>query len=332
MTQSDDLARVAVPSCAGSTRHASVGRYVTAVLLLLGCWPVATVAGCGVAPAEGHTGLQVVASVGFLADMAQHVAGDRFRVTTLVPQGAEIHAFEPGPADLTMVAVSDLVVINGAGLEGPLEKTLRDVGGSFRVVVASAGLKPRDVRPDERRLVQAGEADPHFWLDPVLALTYIDNLCVAFSEADPAGAAVYRVNAEAYKDALRRLDAWIRRRLAAVPFGERLLVTDHESYGYFADAFGFRIVGAVNPSVSPESMPSAGHIAALVRTMRREGVRAVFVDAGENASLAGQVAREAGARLVVGLRDHSLTGPDGPASTYIAMMEYDAGLIAEALR
>jgi zinc/manganese transport system substrate-binding protein len=276
--------------------------------------------------------LRVVASVGFLADIAQHVAGRWFRVTALIPPGVEVHAFEPGPADLRAVARCDLLLLNGAGLEGPLEKTLRDVGGGYRVVVASAGLRSRAVKPNERRLVNAGEVDPHFWLDPMLALTYVQNICEAFVRADPAHAAAYRAAAAAYEDQVRALDVWIRRRVALIPPGARKLVTDHASYGYFADAFGFQIVGAVNPSVSPEAMPSARHVAALVAAIRQGGVRALFVDAGENPSLAEQVAREAGATVVLGMRDHSLTPPGGPASTYVAMMEYDTGLIVAALR
>ena len=276
--------------------------------------------------------LRVVASVGFLADIAQHVAGREFHVAALIPPGAEVHAFEPGPADLRAVARCDLLILNGAGLEGPLEKTLRDAGGGYRVIVASAGLRSRAAKPNERRLVDAGEIDPHFWLDPMLTLTYVQNVCDAFVLADPSHAAAYRAAAAAYDDEVRALDAWIRRRVGLIPPDARKLVTDHESYGYFADAFGFQIVGAVNPSVGPEAMPSAQHVVALSAAIRREGVRAVFVSAGENASLAEQVAREAGVKVVLGLRDHSLTGPGGPASTYIAMMKYDTRLIVEALR
>lgn len=306
------------------------GRRTLAALLAVIVVAVAS-AGCG-ATGNDTAGLRVVASVGFLADMAREVGGERVDVTTLVPPGAELHAFEPGPAELRQVAESDLVVLNGGGLEGPLVKMLRGVGGRDRMIDACAGLKARLPAARERQLVDASATDPHFWLDPMLVVKYVDNLRIAFSKADPAGARTYRDNAARYQDELRRLDAWMRRRLASIPGERRLLVTDHQSYGYFADAFGFRIVGAVNPSVDPEAVPSARHVAALIRTIRREGVPAVFVSAGESPDLAAQVAREAGVKVVTGLRDHSLSGPEGPAATYITMMRYDTQLIEEALR
>jgi ABC-type Zn uptake system ZnuABC Zn-binding protein ZnuA len=131
---------------------------------------------------------------------------------------------------------------------------------------------------------------------------------------------------------LRRLDVWIRAQVAAIPPAARLLVMDHLSHGYFADRYGFRIVGAVIPSVSTGDIVGAKQLAALVKTIEVTGTKAIFVGLGENPDLARQIAAEAHVKVVTGLLDHSLTPANGPAPTYLAMMRYDVRLIAEALR
>ncbi|HQG54779.1 MAG TPA: zinc ABC transporter substrate-binding protein [Thermoleophilia bacterium] len=304
-------------------------------------------AGCGGASDDtrGETSagaLKVVATASFLADIAQNVAGDRFTVAALVPRGADLHTFEPTPRDLAMVTDSDLLIINGAGLERTFEESLRDTGEQVRVVVASRGLAPRTPQPGEPAgdgpgdgqgaASGAHETDPHFWLDPILVKTYVTNIRDAFAAADPDGAAAYEANAAAYAERLDAVDRWIRGHVATVPVADRKLLMDHVDFGYYADRYGFRIVGAVIPSVTSDAEPSARHLADLARLIRRSGVRAVFVDFGENADLARQLAAETGIEVVDDLRSHSLTGPSGEAPTYIDMMKYDTQRIVEALR
>jgi ABC-type Zn uptake system ZnuABC Zn-binding protein ZnuA len=289
-------------------------------------------AGCGAAAGGAPSGvLDVVASTSFLADIAQNVAGDRFVVRSLVPRGTDPHAFEPTPADLKMVAGADLVVVNGAGLEGPLLTTLQDAVGDLAVVDASAGLATRTPQPGEPALA-AGEQDPHFWLDPELVKRYVQNIGEAFGKADPEGVATYRANAAAYDRKLDDLDAWIRKQVEQLPAPDRKLVVDHASQGYFADRYGFTIVGTVVPGATTGETPTARQLADLTRTIREVGVRAIFVDASEDPRLADQIGAETGVKVVTDLLDHSLTAPDGPAPTYVDMMRYDAGLIVEALR
>ena len=289
-------------------------------------------AGCGAA-AEGATSgaLDVVASTSFLADIAQNVAGDRFQVQSLIPVGTDPHAFEPTPSDLKKVAGADLVIVNGAGLEGTLLTTLQNAVGDTPVVDASAGLPTRTPQPGEPQLA-SGEKDPHFWLDPKLVKTYVSNIEQAFSLADPAGAATYKANAAAYDKKLDALDAWIRQQVAQVPQADRKLVTDHASLGYFADRYGFTVVGTVIPSASTGETPTARQLADLTQAIRATGARAIFVDASDNPQLAEQIGNETGVRVVTGLLDHSLTAADGAAPTYIEMMKYDTRQIVEALK
>jgi ABC-type Zn uptake system ZnuABC Zn-binding protein ZnuA len=287
---------------------------------------------CG-SPSDGAAGgaLKVVAAESFLADIAQNVAGERFSVETLVPQGADPHAFEPAPRDLAAVAEADLVVVNGGGLEGPLLETLQGVGGPAAIVDASAGLQSRAPQPGEPPLDE-GETDPHFWLDPTKVKAYVATIRDAFSRADPDGAATYEANAAAYTEELDALDAWIGEQVAAIPDGERNLVMNHASHGYFADRYGFRVVGTVLPGTGTSESPTAQQLGDLTRAIRASGARAIFVETDENPGLAQQIAAETGVAVVTDLLDHSLTPESGVAPTYIDMMRFDTSRIVEALR
>jgi ABC-type Zn uptake system ZnuABC Zn-binding protein ZnuA len=320
-------------------------------LLLLAALPTAgalAAGGCG-DEGTGQTGaLKVMATATFLADIAQHVAGDRFTVESLAPRDADLHALEPTPRDLAAVSESDLFILNGGGLEETLEETLRNAATDTTFVAASEGLTPREPQPGEplheheSEEAHAGEegeeahheheADPHFWLDPTLAGAYVENIRDAFIAADPEGEAEYRANAEAYLAELEDLDAWIEDEVATLPKEERLLVMNHVSHGYFADRYGFRIAGAVIPSVATGESPTAKQLADLTQTIRSEGIRAIFVELEENPQLADQIAAETGIVVVDDLRDHSLSEPGGGAATYVEMMKYDTRKIVDALR
>ena len=321
------------------TRRA--GTRLAAALLLLAAVVAGTaaLAGCGGSDESAQTGgLQVMTTATFLADIAQNVAGDRFTVESLVPADADLHAFEPTPRDVATVAESDLFLLNGGGLEETLEDTLRTAASDTTFVEASEGITPREPQPGEPLHEAEGgeeahaEADPHFWLDPTLVVAYVENIRDAFIAADPEGEAEYTANAEAYVAELEELDAWIESQVATLPEEDRLLVMNHVSHGYFADRYGFRIAGAVIPSVATGESPTAKQLAALTETIRAEGVRTIFVELDENPQLADQIAAETGIAVVADLRDHSLSEPDGGAATYIDMMKYDTRLIVDALK
>jgi ABC-type Zn uptake system ZnuABC Zn-binding protein ZnuA len=279
--------------------------------------------------------IQVLATNGVLADITQNVAGDRLKVKTLIPQGLDPHAFEPTPRDIAAVADSQVLVVNGAGLEEWLQDVLDNAGGERLVIEASQGLLSRAISEEEKVLLDAHEAaegDPHFWLDPTLAMRYVENIRDGLAQADPAGAEVYAQNAQTYIDKLDELDAWAKQTLAVVPAERRLLVTNHESFGYFADRYGFQVVGAIIPNTSSSAAPSAQQMAHLVDQIRRMQVPAIFLETGANPELARQLADEAGVKSVVELYTHSLTAPDGPAATYLDLMRTNVIAIVEALK
>lgn len=295
---------------------------------------VALGSGCGrtAVPATPPTGarLPVLAAEAFLADIAQNVAGSRVAVSTLIPSGLDPHAYEPTPGDLAKVADSAVLIVNGAGLEGFLDELLRNAGGDRLVIEASAGLTSRKV-PEGHASAGHSEGDPHFWLDPNNVIRYVENIRDGLSQVDPAGAAAYAANAQEYIVRLKELDQWIAAEVKAIPEGRRLLVTNHESLGYFADRYGFCVLGSIIPSVSTGASPSARQLAELVDAIKAAGVPAVFLETGSNPQLAQQLAREAGIRVVTQLYTHS-PGPDGAAAGYIGMMKYNTRAIVDALK
>lgn len=310
---------------------------LAAVLLLLSGL---LLAGCAAAKPEatnaGRTdGLpNVLAVETFLADIAQNVAGDRLPVAALIPIGVDPHAFEPTPQDVARIARSQVLIANGAGFEGWLQEVMANAGGERPVVEASAGLTSRQPGEAEISQDEHGDADgdPHFWLDPLNVILYVENIRAGLSQADPAGTDVYAANATAYSAKLRDLDAWITEQVQQVPEERRLLVTNHESFGYFADRYGLRVVGTVIPSVSTSASPSAQQLAQLVDRLRATGAPAIFLETGANPQLANQLAQETGIKVVTDLYTHSVNPADSNAPTYLDMMRYNTRKIVDALR
>ena len=197
------------------------------------------------------------------------------------------------------------------------------------VIEASSGLSPRT--PSSGELVDEA-TDPHFWLNPINVKTYARNIRDALIEMDPAGRRIYEKNTEDYLLQLDDLNTWITGQVTQIPPENRLLVTNHESFGYFADHYGFGIVGTIIPSVSTGAMPTAQQLTGLIQKIKSTHARAIFLEAGTNPELAQAIANETGVIIVTGLLTHSLTGPAGPADTYIDMMKYDTLLIVDALK
>jgi len=305
-------------------------KYLFSILLML-------LASCAVAsPTPSPTPMQpqaqtsspprVLAVESFLADIAQNVAGDRLTVETLIPLGVDPHAYQPTPRDAAKVADCNVLILNGAGLEAFLDPLLSNASGQL-VITASAGLTPR---PDPQG--EHPEGDPHFWLDPNNVIQYVENIRVGLSQVDPDGAAVYAANAAAYTEQLKALDQWITQQVANVQPERRLLVTNHESLGYFADRYGFTVVGAVIPSVSTDASPTAQQMADLITQIKATGAPAIFLEMGANPQLAQQIAAETGVKVVTDLYTHSLSAPDGPAPTYVDMLKYNVSQIVAGCR
>ena len=282
------------------------------------------ISACGGKPASpsGTADSVILTSTSFLTDITRHIAGDRLSVESLLPLGTDPHSYQPTPQDVTKIAHSQLLIINGADYEHFLEPILENAGGAREVIEASAGINPR---------TEAGSVDPHLWLDPNNVSVYVENIREALTHFDPEGAAIYQSNADAYVEQLKDLDIWINEQVAQVPPERKLLITNHEALGYFAERYGFTIAGTVIESFSTDASPSAQQMAALIDQIKSSGAPAIFLDASDNTALAQQIAAETDVSVVTDLHLESLT--DGaPAATYIDMMKHNVTQIVNALK
>lgn len=306
---------------------------------LLAAFPILAlllfVISCTVIPASNSTSMQVhvVAIESYLAEITRQVAGNRVVVDSLVPVGADPHSFEPAPLDIQKIVQSKMLIINGAGLESWLNPILASAGANAFTLTASNGLTPRMLQPGEDpSLLQGNAIDPHFWMNPLNVITYVNNIRDGLIQIDPAGKDAYTSNAATYVTQLQNLDSWIIQQIAMIPEANRLLVTNHETFGYFADHYGFKIVGTVIPSFSSDASPSAKELAALEEKIKATGVKAIFLEVGANPQLAQQIAQDTGIKVDLTLYTHSLSNSSGPAPTYIEMMKYDVSVIVDLLK
>jgi ABC-type Zn uptake system ZnuABC Zn-binding protein ZnuA len=275
--------------------------------------------------AEFVPGFEVLASTTLLADIAQNVAGDRLQIGSILPVGADPHSYQYTPQDVTKVADIELLILfDDENYELFLEPLLYAADGDMEFVFASVGV-------GKRVDFDMGGFDPHIWLDPNNVIVCVENIREGLTHLDPEGAAVYQSNADAYMAELQALDAWIVEQVSQIPSEKRLLVTNHEAFGYFAERYGFTVVGSVLESFSTDASPSAQQMATLIDQIRANGAPAIFLDAGDNPALAQQIADETGVRVVTDLHLESLT-VGAPAAMYLEMMKHNVTLIVNALK
>ena len=274
-------------------------------------------------PARAQDTLRVVASMSVIADMTRAVGGDRVTVTTLVGPDGDAHVYQPRPSDARAVAAANALVINGLGLEGWIAR-LTD-GVRAHVVVASDGAHLQAASGAQNH----GATDPHAWLDLANGKIYVANIARGLAAADPAHAAVYETNAAAYARRLDDLDARVRATLQRVPPARRKAITTHDAFRYFGAAYGITFLAPVG--LSTESEPTAAGMARLMRQMKREGITALFVETISDPRLLEQLARDAGAVIGGKLYADALSGPDGPAASYVALFEHNATTLARGL-
>lgn len=282
-------------------------------------------AACGPAAPTEPAGdeLKIVTTTTILADLARNVAGEMASVESLLPPGADPHAFQTTPQDLVRISASDVLIVNGAGYEQSFESLLTGADGPPTTVIASEGLTPE---------VADGGANPHFWVNPQFVVNYVNNVRDGLIQADPDNAGTYTSNAAAYLRELENLDRWAEEQVLALPAERRLLVTNHDALAYFADRYGFDVVGVIIPSPSSGAGAAAGQMAAVIDAIKRTAAPAIFLDEVEDPSIAAQIALETGAALIDDLYFESLSAADGPAATYLQMIRHDVNRIVEALQ
>jgi ABC-type Zn uptake system ZnuABC Zn-binding protein ZnuA len=289
-------------------------------------WAAALVAlvACGGGSRTGEARLRVVTTVSPITNIAQNVGGDRVRITGIVPEGENSHEFEPAPSDARVMAEADIVFINGLHLEEPT-RALAQANVRRGVEIVSLGdltITPDQYIYDFSFPREKGDPNPHLWTNPLYARRYAEIIRDKLSALDPAGAAVYRRNEEAFAARIAQLDRAVRQVTATIPPERRKLLTYHDSFPYFAREYGWTIIGAIQPSDFSE--PSAREVAALIDQIRREKVPAIFGSEVFPSPVLAQIARETGARYISDLRDDDLPGKPGDREhSYLGLMVFD---------
>lgn len=270
--------------------------------------------------------LPVTASFSILGDLVRVVGGDRVALTTLVGPDEDAHVFEPRPMDAKAILQSKLFVINGLGFEPWAQKLAKSAGYKGETLVASQGVKSRTMAGEKGQ----AEADPHAWQNPGNVLLYVRNIAAALSKLDPAGAASYQSNSAAYAKELQTLDAWANEQFASVAANKRKVITSHDAFGYFAAHYQIQFLAP--QGVSTDAEPTAKQVAQLIRQIKHEKIKAVFVENMSNPKLLAQLSQDAGATVGASLYADALSGADRPGATYLQMMRHNVTQLAAGMK
>ena len=264
--------------------------------------------------------LRVVASFSILADMVREVGGDAVEVSSLVGANADAHVYEPSPADVQRLARAELVIVNGLRFEGWIERLVQASGYRGAVVVATQGIAPR---------LLAGQPDPHAWQSLVQARRYVENIGAALVKAQPARALVFEHRSADYLARIDALNVSTLQRLGQIAVADRRVVTSHDAFGYFAEAYGVTFIAAQGWTTGSEA--SAADVARIVRQLKGERVRALFVENISDPRLVDRIAHEVGAQVGGTLYSDALSAPGAPGGSYLRLFEHNVATLLAAL-
>jgi zinc/manganese transport system substrate-binding protein len=292
-----------------------MARFVFAALALL-LWH---------APAVAQEKLKVVATFSILADFVKNVGGERVAVSALVGPNGDAHVYQPTPGDAKTLGDAKVVVTNGLGFEGWINRLVKASGTKAPMIVATKGIKPRKAEDDHGH----GDADPHAWQSVANAKRYVENIRDALIAADPAAKDVYEANAAAYAAKLDALDAEVKAAIEKIPADRRRIITTHDAFGYFAAAYGVTFIAP--QGVSTEAEVSARDVARIITQIRKQKIPAVFLENVTDKRLLERIGAESGARIGGTLYSDALTDEKGAAPTYLDMMRHNVKQLAAAL-
>lgn len=285
-------------------------------------------------PASAQAPIKAVATFSILGDLLAEVAGDKVELSVVVGPDIDAHAYQPRPTDARALADAKVLVSNGLGFEGWIDRLAKAAPFKGKAIVATAGvatLKPGADHGHSHGHSHGQGPDPHCWQDVQRARIYVANIAKGLAEADPPNAAHYRERAEAFDRRLVALDAWVKAEIARVPADKRRAITGHDSFRYFSSAYGVKFQSPRGYNTSSE--PSARDVATLIREVREQRIKALFVENMTNPGLIDQIARESGGVVGPRLYTDALSGPDGPAPTYEKMMRHNVtALVAGMLK
>ena len=311
-------------------------RFLVGILVVL--------SSCSTAPTAANR--TVVVSFSVLGDIVENVVGDAATVKTFVGPDSDEHAYEPTPQDAVALEQATAVVTIGLGFEPWLDEIYAASGSKSPVIVSSAALKPIKVDPSaaghideeghaEEEEAHAGEAeelDPHVWHDAQNVITMVETIRDGLIAAMPDQAQTFRANSTRYIAELQQLDADIVTMVDSIPVERRKLVTNHDTFGYFAQRYGFVVVGTVLGVSTEGNDPSATEIVALTAAIRESAVPTIFIENMSNSSLIDNVAAEAGVTIAPALYTDALGSADSDGATYLNMMRYNVTTMKTALQ
>jgi zinc/manganese transport system substrate-binding protein len=310
-----------------NTRHPfRTRRYATLVTLALAL-------GAASPMSWAQAPIQAVASFSILGDLVRQVGGERVVVHVLVGPGSDAHVFQPTPTQARQVSQAQVVFSNGMGFEGWMNRLLKTVNYRGQQVVVSQGVKPlKGAEHSQHKGHDHGHSatDPHAWQSVPNAMVYVDNIAKGLCAADTVGCDTYQRNAVAYIAQLKTLDTEIKTAWAAIPAAQRKVITSHDAFGYYAQAYGVKFLAA--QGVSTESEASAQGVAQLVRQIKKENIKALFVESISDPRLIAQIGRETGAKPSGALYSDSLSPAGGEAATYVDMMRFNTQALTQAAR
>ncbi|MFL5023505.1 MAG: metal ABC transporter substrate-binding protein [Microvirga sp.] len=301
-----------------------------AVSLLAGC--LALAASSLPAAAQIADKLKVVATFSILGDMVRNVGGERVEVATLVGPNGDAHVYSPTPADGRRLIEAKIVFTNGLKFEGWIDRLVKSSGTGAEKVEAAKGVKPLKGEEEGHRHGHDhghGGSDPHAWQSIGNAKIYVANIRDALIAADEAGKATYQANAASYLKRLDEVEAEVKGLVAKIPLERRRIITSHDAFGYFEEAYGIDVVAP--QGVSTESEASAKDVARIIQQIKRERIAAVFVENVSDARLMERIAKETGATIGSRVYSDALSEPNGPAGTYIDMMRHNIRAFSAAL-
>lgn len=316
---------------------ASVKRLSALPLAVLGC-ALSTLTTFTALPAHAADApaVKAVATFSILGDLVRQVGGERVLVDVLVAPGGDAHVFQPKPTDAKTVGAAQVVFANGLGFEGWMGRLLKSANQKKAPVIVSEGIKPQKGEDDEHGHGQkhgggpAHEAtDPHAWQSVPNAVVYVGNIAKGLCSVDAAGCDGYQKRAADYSAQLQKLHADNQAAWAAIPQAQRKVITHHDAFGYYATAYGVQFLSP--QGVSTESEASAKAVAKLIRQIKQEKVRALFVENVSDPRLIAQIARETGIQPAGELFSDSLSPAGGPASTYLDMMRHNTRVLTQAI-
>ena len=288
----------------------------------------------GPAPASDAR-LKVVASFSILADLARSAAGEHAEVSALAGPDVDPHAFSPSPADARRCAEADVLVMNGHGFDAWMEKLARSGGGKASLVLATQGVATIRARAAHSPGHSHGHShghgaiDPHVWQDASRAAQMVRAIARGLGEARPASSQAIAAQASRAADELMALDRWIAALFAPIPKEKRRIFTSHDAFAYFGARYGVEF--RAPRGVANEGEPSPADLARIIRDIRQQNAKVVFLENVSSPRVIEQVARESGARVGGRLYSDALSAEGGPAATYQAMMRHNATLMRDAM-